>query len=64
MKEDQDDGSVICIILGAVVVCLCVAGIRHGPCEDREDIIKAGCGEYVIVDQATGRTEFRLKEVK
>lgn len=48
---------------GFLIACLVMAVI-HGPCESHEDIVKAGCAEYVIVDPATGRTEFRLKEVK
>jgi hypothetical protein len=58
--------------LGAAVGCIgiaLVAGLWAEPraiarttAEIRAEAIKAGAAEYVIVDPATGRTEFRWKE--
>ena len=62
MKDDSF-GAFLCACFGAILALVIVA-ITHDPCESHDAIIKAGHGEYVIVDLSTGRTEFRFKEIK
>jgi hypothetical protein len=48
----------ICVFIGAL------GGMEKGKNDIRQEAIKLGVAEYVIVNKETGATEFRFKEVK
>lgn len=52
------------LLLGGFLMFLVMASFVGDEYTNNGALVKSGHGEYVIVDQATGRTEFRLKEVK
>jgi hypothetical protein len=66
----KSDAFILGAVVGTILIAL-VAGlwaepraIERATVEIRTEAIKAGAAEYVIVDPATGRTEFRWKESK
>jgi len=61
MKFDKFSIIVIFLLIGFVVGTIYGSSLQLSA--TRSSAIKAGVAEYVIVDEITGKTEFRWKKV-